>query len=507
MKVLRGFKKVIHYIENVEAPFLYFILTFLFIITIRNFIESYSDSTPMPTILYLLHYYTFYIALALAMILLFHFAVRSKIKKIARLVLTSFFIIILPPILDLLISKQGGYDMAYLLPGKDIDLLQKFLTFFGSFNEMGITPGMRIEIALVVLATFFYVLVKKRSVIRAFIFSILNYALIFIFVSMPFVVKGFLKLFGIDFNYSWPLMRNFYLLLILILGAWVLYLYRKKYFIAIFKDLRMFRLLHYELMFILGIVFGKMFYPNLNIQLTGHTLFSWIFIPVGIMLAWIFAIITNNIVDYKIDLISNKSRPLVTGAITLPHYKTIGLLCFILCFLYLLAVHFIPLFIVMLFLGSAWLHDMPPLRLKRVPILANFTLAFNALILMMLGYGFVTGFITLPGNIVAFILIFFTAVINFIDIKDYHGDKTVGIKTLPTMLGLKKSKIVIGVFFFLAYISSYLVLKNIYLLILFTVIGLLQFYFINKKKYSEKPIFITYLSSIIILIIYILITL
>jgi len=84
-------------------------------------------------------------------------------------------------------------------------------------------------------------------------------------------------------------------------------------------------------------------------------------------------------------------------------------------------------------------------------------------------------------------------VIQFIDIKDYEGDKKEGIKTLPVVLGLKKSKRLIGAFFVLTYLSVYLVVKEKVLLIPLFVLGCIQYFLVNRKKYHERWVFIAYL--------------
>jgi len=102
----------------------------------------------------------------------------------------------------------------------------------------------------------------------------------------------------------------------------------------------------------------------------------------------------------------------------------------------------------------------------------------------------------IPIIIYPIFLIGFTLTINFIDIKDYRGDKKLGIKTLPVLMGPKKSKLLIGLFFFLGYVFIFYITQ----LILFIILAFLQFYLINKKSYKEKYIFIVYLLSLVVFI-------
>ena len=89
------------------------------------------------------------------MILLVKLITKENVRKIAQVILSCYAIIILPPILDLILSGGKGYYMTYLFPGIHNDLLQRLVTFGGNFSGEGITPGMRIEGLIIFIASFF----------------------------------------------------------------------------------------------------------------------------------------------------------------------------------------------------------------------------------------------------------------------------------------------------------------------------------------------------------------
>lgn len=500
-KILILGERIVTKLETNEVPFFYFILTSFFAATLRIFIEMFSDSTLFLFEIFF-HYYLFYIAIVLALIILFYLVVRKNIRKTAQVILSFSFFIILAPIFDLMLSLGKGYDIAYMFPEYHGNLLSRFVTLFGSFNgtvEMGITPGMRIEIALILLASFIYFFIKKRDALKGIISIFLTYSVIFLFCATPYIIKIFFNVFNIEYELSDTLISNFYLLLIFILSVWIFYLYNKRYFISILKDIRIFRLMHFESMFILGIALAKV-YSSGSVELNSFTLFQMPFIMIAILFAWLFSVFTNNLTDHDIDKISNKDRPTVSNAIPFKDYKQLSWIFLILAVLYSSNVNFETLFLILLFIGNYFLYSMPPLRLKRVPFFSKIFISLNSLILVMIGYFFIARNLNVPGNIIAFFLIGFTAVLNFIDIKDYYGDKQENIQTLPVILGLKKSKILIGLFFLILYPCVYFLLKEVYLLIPLTIFGIIQFFFITKRDYSEKPIFIVYLISIFALI-------
>lgn len=495
-------KEIITKLENSKTPLYYSIFTFFFVSTLRCFLETFSDIDGRISFYLFAHYYLFYIALALALMVLLCYGARERIGKVARIVLPSFLVLIVVPLSDLLFSWGRGYDIAYLRPPIHRNLLLRFFTFFGSFNGIGITPGMRIEIGLAVLGSFIYFMIKRRDIVKSLILAFLTYSIIFTFLITPFILKVLLDLFDLALVESQILIINFNLALSLIFCVWLFYLHCKKYLIEIIKDIRPFRLLHFELMFVLGVVLARTLSVS-PAKLTHETLFYWPFIPISIMFAWLFSVVTNNITDYEIDQVTNKTRPLVSGKIPLEHYKYISWALLASAILFAWAVSFRILFLILLFIGNYFIYSMPPLRLKRIPFFSKLVIALNSLILMMLGYGFVTESTNLPGKIILLLLVGFTAAINFIDIKDYEGDKKEGIRTLPTIFGLKNSKMIISAFFLISHIAVYFILQSSSLLVPLLLLGLVQVYLINRENYDEKPVFITHLTTLVIVIAYI----
>lgn len=493
-------KEVIHSLENSKAPFVYFVLTFFFAATLRNFLEVLLERT-IFSLSSFIHAYLSYTALAMSLILLFYMITRTDVLKIAKTIFPSFIILNLAPLLDLILSLGRGYIITYMHPGAHHDLVLRFFTFFGDFSGSGITPGMRIEIALALLMSFGYFYLKGSSLFKSLFYTFLTYALIFWYCAVPFLVKGLSSLARLGCE---PLnlssLNSFYLLIIFLTGIFLVYFARKDMFRLIIRDVRLFRLLHYELMFVIGLVLGIK-YNMFNLDC--NNIYYFMFIPISIAFAWLYSVVVNNIEDYEIDKVSNKGRPLVSSKISLRAYEKLRWPFLFAALFYSIIIDFKAFFIILLFIGNYFLYSAPPLRLKRVPFFSKLFISVNSLVLVMLGFMLVTGSLyKFSKLIVAFFLIGLTAVVNFIDIKDYEGDKKAGIKTLPVILGLKKSKFIIGLFFMLAYFSISLIVEEFYMLITFFIFGFVQFCLINKKDYNEKYVFLVYLLSVMIFIIH-----
>ncbi|MBI5150562.1 MAG: UbiA family prenyltransferase [Candidatus Omnitrophica bacterium] len=500
-KFLTYANNIIERLESSPIPFLYVLLTFFFAVTLRNFLETYIDGEIASADLAadLAHYYLSYTCLAMALVILFHFATKTPVARIARVILPSFFILILPPVSWVLIPAWRGFGIGYMFPDTHPDLLLQFLTFFGPLMDSGVMPGMRVEIALAVGASFLYFLAKGQNFFRSLWFSLLTYAVIFIYCALPVAYVTLMHALGLEDEITVPAMTNFCLLLILILGWGLLYLHNKTYCREVLKDIRPLRLLHFLFMFALGITLSG-FSHGQPLILTSGVFFHAIFLVTAVIFAWLFAVTTNNIADYDIDVITNPGRPTVTRVIPAQDYQYFPWLFFTLAVIYSGAINLISLFLVLVFMGNYFLYSMPPLRLKRVTFFSKLLISFNSLVLVLLGHLFHSGDFALPLGVIFFFLVCITAALNFIDIKDYEGDKKAGIQTLPVILGLERSKKVIGIFFVVSYIVAGLVFSHVPILLLAAGAGALQFFFLTRKPYREDHVLGVYLVSVAVLI-------
>ncbi|MEA2112702.1 MAG: UbiA family prenyltransferase [Patescibacteria group bacterium] len=504
--MLKKIKEIIEKIENSKTPFHYFVLSFFFVTFLRTFLEYFSDIDVLHTkegvpyaggslidLSVLVHYVVSYVTLATLIILICHVSTKVNVLKISKVVLSGFIILISVPITDLIVSGGAGSNIAYIF-------IRDYQHLFSQYIVFGIDSlGIRIEIAIVLLGAFTYFRLKGVGSIKSFIFTFLLHTTLFICGIFPFLVEKFFNLIEVEYLYTPTLMTNLFLSSLFLAGIPLLYFANKKYFKIILKDIRPFRIFYFELMFFLGIILVP---KTFSFILTADNLFSFIFIPISIVFAGLFSIITNNIEDYEIDKISNKERPLVKKEIDPVLYMKLGWLFLIVALIYSFASSFLAFFIITLWIGNYFLYSMPPFRLKRIPFFSKLIIAFNSLILIILGFVSVVGCSVsdIPKLSILVFLIVFTAVINFIDIKDYEGDKKEGIKTLPVLLGLKRSKILISIFFAVAYLFVVFLTKELITLILFFFLGCLQVYLINRRDYKEKYVFIIVLSSILYII-------
>jgi 4-hydroxybenzoate polyprenyltransferase len=280
----------------------------------------------------------------------------------------------------------------------------------------------------------------------------------------------------------------------------LLYYWNRRYFFTLFRDIRPFRIFHFELMFTFGYLLYLRSVNSLGVLVAPEVISKFLLMSFSIFFASLFSLISNNFSDYQIDRISNRKRPLIQETIKKNDYFLIGVWSFFIAILCSLIVGLRSLIFILVFIGIYFIYSMKPLRLKKIFLFSKLLIALNSLILILAGFSLsVVDFNNFPSFLYYFILIGFTLVINFIDIKDEEGDRRAEIKTLPVLVGLENSKILIGLFFIFVYLSAYYLFKKIIIFFVLLFFSLLEFYFINKKEYNEKIVFVIYLISLIVI--------
>lgn len=157
-------KRAINGIENKPINFKIWVISFLAIIIFRILIENWlGDFKNRPGIFIFYefsHTFLFFLIAYLLFLGIIKKFTGESFGKISNVLLWGYLIILTPPIFDHIISKGEGFWSFYEFDGL-AGLFQRFLTFFGSTPEIGITYGVRIEVALVIILIFLYTFIKN----------------------------------------------------------------------------------------------------------------------------------------------------------------------------------------------------------------------------------------------------------------------------------------------------------------------------------------------------------
>jgi len=533
-------------IENCTMTFGSGTILFLGFVFIRTFLENYANSLNFYRLSSFIdtffHYPAFFSIILLVSLIILKTTTKEEISKLAKIVVSFSFILIVPPIIDLIVN-QGGQIPYIFISGDSIQLFKSFITYFGG-GAVGI--GIKTEVFLVLIGLGFYIFYKTKNSGRSILGMFLLYSTIFILLASPaFIFSLQNKITNnkqdanlntiVDFyyrqeplnattanrtfivdnnNFFPPLVQKvqnqysttlsiIFLIIQSILFFGCLFLYSSKKFWLVLKNFRYLRIAHYFLLTSVGIYLGSgNLYRNPINSLFDFTSFFALFL--GIFFAWLFAVWENDEVDVEIDKISNKNRPLVETETSFS--KTEWKILKYLFLFYALSFSFLSGFysfvFILLFIFVYHIYSTPPLRLKRFIGISSFLIAVNALLVVWMGFFISAGTETLnifPTKYILGILLIFLLVENVKNIKDIEGDKKEGIKTLPVIFGEKKSKLIMGICLFLATLMvPFIFYFNLYTFLLAIFFGIILFFLTNRKNFEEKYLFITYFIFTII---------
>jgi 4-hydroxybenzoate polyprenyltransferase len=522
--------KIIENIEKYPLSPTSWLVAFFSLVSLRllgehlvNGFSDYSLSFFVGSFLVTLLFFSF----SFLLILLFLTAyIKKQAQKVANVLLWGFFLIILPPIIDKIWCGTRKCWSFYTFDSlKGLGL--RFLTFFGDNPTLGITYGVRVEVALAVILIAVYVFVVTRKVIKSLLGALGTYTILFILGSFPawlsfFVlspekriasVEGFdvaglflssAKLFSIEnqdpLNNLNVKMNLIYGLLVAAAAAVFFWANWRDKFWAIAKNVRWIQIMIHGGLVLAGAGLGIFYFPE-NASLKFGQSLSENFFPVLVLanlvlaaiFAWLAAVFVNDCVDIGIDRETNVKRPLATGEITKGEYMQLFWVCFALSLALSLAVGLKFFLLIFAYQVIGWVYSIWPFRLKRLPIAATF---LSALALVLL---FLEGFILLsdgqdiskfPPKFLWLMLIAFTVSLPIKDLKDIEGDKKENIWTIPVVLGETWARFAIGLGIFLSYSLSVVWLNAKILFFPAMILGAASFWILQSKKISARRVHI-----------------
>lgn len=481
IKITHFLQKSLTEIENAPISFSLWLGAFLSIILARLFIESwiagFSRTDPEFLFAEFTHTFLFFLFSYLLFLLLLKRASRVSLKTASNVLLLGFLIILLPPIIDHIISRGAGFWSFYTFDSLS-GLLVRFFTFFGDRPDIGITYGVRVEVALSLFLFCVYIFKKTKRLIHSIVWTLLAYCLFFLLGTFPswiaILTLGFQKGF---FNVGAPEIAQMFLtpeiilsrgtpellsvlnikmsivygvLLSALIPLLGFFSFRKET-LSLAQNARLPQILYHGGLVCLGaglaiLLSSKIFQPSF------FDVLAFLLLIISVGFAWLTSVVTNDLFDIRTDRITNTSRPLITKSLSPNAYRQCGWVFFGASLL--LAGITIPFAIpfLLFYQALAWSYSAPPLRLKRIPLVATFVSALASILLFFLGFLALSptnSIATIPNRIIILLLSAYTLSLPIKDLKDLQGDKKDGVYTLPIIFGETKGRLIIasGIFF------------------------------------------------------------
>ncbi|MFH1508672.1 MAG: UbiA family prenyltransferase [bacterium] len=519
-------KEFIQKLENKNYNFASWLALIASVIIVRVILESVSSNGYNPyNLVNILHLTIFFLTLLLSLILVAAFFTKERIEQISKFFAFGFFLLWSAPIVDLLLSWGKGYQMAYMFVGIN-DLISNLFSFFGPILSPGITFGMRVQILLAMLALTWYVWHKTRSLWKAVSTFIVSYLVAFFYGALPslfvyvahpahldsgreeiidtlFTPKSIFAIEFFDTEKLFDVHMALVLLPILIIQLLIWYgLISKEKLWAFLKNLRLLRLLFQIVALGSGIYLGSIVL-NQPLDLSAAGILMVLALALAVISAWSFSVIVNDYYDTAIDAVTNKNRPLIKKTISQEEFIYLGVVSFIISVLAAGIVGYVFFLLIMGINALSYVYSALPLRLRRFPFLTSFVIALATLFIAMSGFALFTGdnnLSSFPKSIIGLILIIFTLVLNAKDIKDREGDKANNVITIPTLLGERAGKLVIGTLIFASFTLFAIILQNFMLFVGSLGFGIVGFFLVYDKRAKEKYVFILYALYMILVL-------
>ncbi len=510
--------KIIGKLENQKISLYGWLISIFAIVFLRNFLESYSTRRNYfnlelhPFIFF--HAPAFYLFYVLFFIVFLYFFTKERIEKISKIALFAFLIILLPPIIDLVLTNgAGGLSMQYMEnsnpPENFSDFFQIFsrafiyssqgILFFAKDNIPNLMTalfrfnyGIRIQCGILLLGFVWYIFLKTKNILKVLLGLLSLYSIMvlrFIF-PLPLYVWRLASSLNPSFKYEYTI-AAFYFIGICILSFIWFFVFNKEKFFAFLKNARLTRVFNNIALLGLGLYLAKV--PIFNpLSISPADWLLIIMAVISLLLYWFSAIGYDDLADEKIDRISNQHRPLPQNKFTREEFKTLTNLSRIASYVAAFIVGYAFFIFILLRSLVGYLYSCFPLRLKRFPVLATFTNGFALLLAIYAGFLIKTtnSIFDFPWKLAIFVLIAFTLGVTAKDIKDYQGDKAGGIYTIPVLFGLERGKKIIGLLAFIVFmLCPIFFFDHFNVLILPSLFaGILSFLLINRKKHGAQEL-------------------
>jgi len=484
-----NWQKYIKNLEDAKIGLPVFLLLLSSTIFIRNVLETLIvDSGAFIPIEDIQHAHLFFLAAFISSVLLITYLSKERVEKVSKVVLPAYTImIILVPIIDRIFLQDIHYayiyDFGAPLSTPNWSLIGRaYVTFCAGLQY--ITIGQRLAVIVLASLATFYIFVKTKSTIKTLITPFAVYTLTFFYSSYFnfFSFGNLYETFRLNHfpNIEWIYFNSILLILIVIQVVIWLLLYNKSKFIGLVKNLAVNRSIHYLAM------------AGFGAFLAGQGAYTILLVLICIMLLWQTAAAINDLHDVVSDTISKKGNLLVNGTFTRTELKGMAVLCSLLALFFATTLSYAAILLVLMIIGISAIYSIPPLRLKKYPIVSIFVIAIGALLAFALGFYSGATENAFPTNLAYGILVCFTLAFNTKDLKDYEGDKANEIWSIPVIFGLKRGRIIIAVLDLVAFLLVPFVLGINNLIIPSIIFGVATFLVVLREKSKEWQVFMLY---------------
>ena len=518
-------KKITTLIENSlkkKIPLIDWVAIFLMIIFFRIFIEfflAYSTHLFLKSLIVEYLHNLFFFSLSYLLIWFFlSFLLKIKLTKLSYIFLWATLLILFPPILDMLKTQGQVFWSFYLLSSPPL-LFKQFITYFGHLPSGIVYFGTKITFSLTLFLSASLIFIKTKDTLKTLLGIIGVYLILFFMGAFPTLFVIFYDLFtapqkiahlqgytiaqffsahsgilglkyqGIAYSLASSLDLIYFPLLVLLLGLFFLFS-QKKQFLALIRNYRYSQVIYLSGLFFIGLGLGALAYPE-NFNLNLFSILAILVALISIWLAWKTSVIINDLYDLAIDKISNIHRPLPQNIFTRQEYASLGIVFFLLSLIGALTLNLTFVALILAFQFLAWFYSAPPLRLKKIPLLATFISAWASVTVLFLGFTLLSPNQSLEGlswRIPLLLIITYTLCLPIKDFKDIKGDQKYAVWTLPVIFGERKARLIVAINLFISFMLSVFFLNELRLFFWALFFGVITFLIVINEKINPRKL-------------------
>jgi 4-hydroxybenzoate polyprenyltransferase len=508
MALFPKMQSALRHFENQPINLTRWVILFSAIILLRIFEEDLLELNNPQTVNFIWHDFLHIFLIFLFINVLGYTILRKTLNLKFQAFLNvsligALFLALIPPLLNYFFAlKYKMLDFYEFYSSSE--LLINFFTFLHQDPFIGVLPGQRITILISLLAVGLYSFLKKAKISTILINVFLFYLIFYIVSTLPSIIA--LLIYGLDlsavnvstlffsptdlFNQNaisidltlHKKMIFSYVIIFTILTP--ILLWKNKIFKALIQNIRPIQVVYHLALLISGIGIA-LFFTEAYLLFNFFNILALLIMFLIIIFIWFSSVIINDYFDENIDKISNKNRPLITNIINKKTYLQLAIFLIIISLILSILINPSITILICFYYVLTLIYNTPPLRLKKIPIIATFISALASLVIIFIGYILIVpenNLTNFPSNIIYFTLISLTLSFPLKDLKDIQGDKLNKIYTLPVIFGEKKSRLIIGVNIFISFLLSVFVLRVGEMFIPALIFGLISFSLLNFKK-------------------------
>lgn len=285
-KIQSFFKQTVAKIEDYPLPLKRYLLLFIAILSLRLCLEFFANHRLFQAD-DVMHIGLWFLFIVQAFMLQLHLFSKANVEQIVKLVVCCFSIALTAPIIDLLVSQGKFSKMNYLSVNSFSDIAWSYITIGGASLSRGATLGIRIEIVLLVIASFNYVYLKTGNIWRALAGTLSIYTVLFLSGAIPYFLGKINTAF--DLTYGANDQSSSYLLFTLdiALFLFLVYRYNRKMISFQFDFSLIFRIIGSISLVVLGAYLARTAYPT-NWMLDPTTLYYFPLLAILLLILYTY---------------------------------------------------------------------------------------------------------------------------------------------------------------------------------------------------------------------------